>query len=381
MTNSNADHPAIKETVAALDEVRAALQTNDLRAAQRRLEQARDALMAHPAHEAPVRQMKAAVFAELGLLHQRLHNPDDAQAQFDQAAELARGLVEETSDRRHVVQLATTLINASGTYARGDAQRGLDMTNEALTMLRKIDEDGTPMRRVLLLGGLQNQATLLLALKNPAAAEATLVEAQQISNNLLSEAPQLIGQAIELNGRLSGVQRMQGKADEALASAHGAARLAEAAYQGGAKQGIVWYVKTQMALVDGYFVLKQFATAEDHLWKAIDTSKSPQTMMLGTTFYCSLLRQTDELLSEGGLPREEVVEALDELLGRMEELKAPADLMEVLRLRYQLLVDNDQTSAEAWLTAVDSEGRDIGPGAADMRKHLEADLSWRKSQA
>lgn len=381
MSNSNADHPAIKDTVAALDEVRTAIQKNDLRAAQRILEGARDALMAQPAGDVPVRQMKAAVFAELGLLHQRLHNPDAAQAQFDEAAELSRGLVAETDDKRHRVQLATTLINASGTHARGDAQRGLDMVNEALTLLRKLDEDGTPMRRVLLLGGLQNQASLLLAMKNPAAAESTLVEAQQISNGLLSEAPQLIGQVIDLNARLSGVQRMQGRNEESLASAHAAARLAEAAYQGGAKQGLVWYVRSQMQLVDGYFVMGAYATAEDHLWKAIDTSRSPQTMMLGTTFYCSLLRLDDEKLETGELPRDEIIEALDELIGRMEELKAPGDLLEVIRLRYQLLVDGDVESATKWIAGIDAEGTEISPGAGEMRKHLEADLTWKKSQA
>jgi tetratricopeptide (TPR) repeat protein len=381
MTDSKADHPAVQPTIDALKQARTHLQQNDVRAAQRVLETARDSLMGHPAGEARVQEMKTAVFAELGLLHQRLADPDEALAAFGNAADLARGLMQRTGEAKHTLQLSTTLINSAGMYARReDPQTGLDQVNEALQLLRKMEEDGSPTRRILLLGGLQNQASLLLAMKNPPAAEGCLSEALEIANGLLTEAPQLIAQAIELSSRKGMVQRMQGKLDEALGSQQHAARLAEAAYQGGAQQGLVWYVNTQMQLVDAHFVRRELSAAEDHLWKAIDAASAPQTMLLGTNFYCTLLRLSDDELESGGLPRAEVVEALDELIGRMEEKKAPEDLMAVVRARYGVLVDGDIAGGESVLSSQQSGDRDLTPGARELHKHLSSDLSWRKGE-
>ena len=380
MTETKADHPAVQPTIDALKQARGHLQQNDLRAAQRVLETARDALMGHPASEPRVQEMKTAVFAELGLLHQRLADPDEALAAFGTAADLARGLMASNGEAKHTLQLATTLINSAGMFARReDPQQGLDQVNEALQLLRKMPEDGSPTRRILLLGGLQNQASLLLAMKNPPAAEGCLAEALEIANGLLTEVPQLIAQAIELSSRKGMVQRMQGKLEESIGSAQHAARLAEAAYQGGAPQGLVWYVNTQMQLVDAYFVSRSLSAAEDHLWKAIDAAGAPQTMLLGTNFYCTLLRLSDEELSSGDLPRGEVVEAFDELIGRMEEKKAPEDLLEVVRARYGVLVEGAVASGEAVLSRQSSGERDLSPGARELHKHLSSDIAWRKS--
>ena len=206
-----------------------------------------------------------------------------------------------------------------------------------------------------------------------------MAEALEIANGLLTEVPQLIAQAIELSSRKGMVQRMQGKLEESIGSAQHAARLAEAAYQGGAPQGLVWYVNTQMQLVDAYFVSRSLSAAEDHLWKAIDAAGAPQTMLLGTNFYCTLLRLSDEELSSGDLPRGEVVEAFDELIGRMEEKKAPEDLLEVVRARYGVLVEGAVASGEAVLSRQSSGERDLSPGARELHKHLSSDIAWRKS--
>jgi hypothetical protein len=98
-------------------------------------------------------------------------------------------------------------------------------------------------------------------------------------------------------------------------------------------------VATQMALVDIQFARGAFADAEDHLWKAIDTAKSAQTLVVGASFYLSLLRLEDAPLEEGGLPRGEVIDALDELYEKIYAASPPDDVWELLLARREVIRD------------------------------------------
>ncbi len=75
--------------------------------------------------------------------------------------------------------------------------------------------------------------------------------------------------------------------------------------------------ETQHRLWHYYGRTGQFARAEDTFWKLLAQSEADATLISeGIGFYEALLGNGDEVLAAGGLPRDEVEEALREL-GRM----------------------------------------------------------------
>lgn len=337
---------------------------------------AAEALSPNEADEAEVNvtaEARGAAFAERGLLLQRAKDPVRAHEAYERAEAEVRKLPYENGKPHYRLLVATTVINMAGLLTQqrklGEAEAKIA---DALALLEAAEGAG-PTAQLLTIGALQNRAAIEMARKDAAAAERSLRSALDLGEGLLASAPQLLPQLVDVSGRLAATIRAQGGGADAVEVAERAARWAEAAYEAGSPHGLALYVNTQLQLVDANFAASRFAQAEDHLWKAVDTAPGPQTILVGTGFYSSLLRKPDAELAEGGLPREEVVDALDELIGRMRGANPPAELLELVEARRTVLVDRDLSAGRS---AVESAGKGANPIIAQLVAAIQSDLKW-----
>lgn len=318
----------------------------------------------------------AAAYAELGLLLQRLGDSRRALDAYKSADERIRRLPYETGPDHYRLLVATTAINMAGLYTK---QRLLEPAasriDEALALLPSGDELSGAVA-ILRLGALNNRASIDAEQGHPERAEPSLREALDIGEAAVAETPQLLPQLIEVAGRLANSLKAQKRFDEAIDVATKGARWAEAAYDAGSPVGVALYVQTQLQLVDLCFVGGRYAQGEDHVWKAVEVSTGPQTLLVGAGFYASVLRQPEDKADAGGLPRAEVVDAMSELLTKMEEEDAPDDLMALVRARYAVLVSGDAAAGESALKAADQ----AGPAVRQLATALAADLRWLASR-
>jgi tetratricopeptide (TPR) repeat protein len=318
----------------------------------------------------------AAAYAELGLLLQRLGDPRRALDAYKTADERVRRLPFETGPGHYKLLVATTGINMAGLYTK---QRLLDEATSridgALALLNSGDDLGgaTP---VLKLGALNNRASIDAEQGNPDKAEVSLREALALGETVIGTTPQVLPQLIEVSGRLANALKAQSKFDEALDVAAKGGRWAEAAYDAGSPVGVGLYVQTQLQQVDLCFAAGKYGQGEDHVWKAVEVNTGPQTLLVGAGFYASILRLDPGLAEAGGLPREEVIDAMTELIDKMTMEKAPAELMSLIRARYAVLVDGDVALGRAAL----KDAEKAGAAVRQLAMALASDLKWLDSK-
>lgn len=367
----------MKEQVAGvqqhLQQARRLAATGQLREALAEARRAVDAAEAIPGEEPLGFEARGAALAELGLLLQRAGDGRGALDAYLRAESAMRRLPFAEGKPHYKLLVATTVINLAGLYTK---ERRLDEAHakiaDAIALVEGAAEVG-PAAQVLLVGALQNRAAIEVEERRPDAAEATLRTALETGERLIESAPQLLPQLVEVAGRLAVVLKGAARATEAVAIAEKSARWAEAAYEAGSQLGMPLYVTTQLQLVDLNFAARRYAQAEDHLWKAVEVAPGPQTLLVGTGFYCSLLRQEDETLASGDLPRDEVVDALDELMHRIRAANPPEELLELVEARRAVLVDREPETAQKILERYTENG---SPVIRELANALKSDLDW-----
>jgi hypothetical protein len=259
-------------------------------------------------------------------------------------------------------------------------QLGLEKSSEAVMLLRDVTGPAAEGSKVLLLGALQNRAALLIESKQHADAERNLAEALEVgASAIASGMGEIIPQMIETTGRVSQLRRMLNRTAESLPLVERAARWAQMAWEAGAPQGPRLYVATQFQLVDVNFGMERFAQAEDHLWKAVDTAKDLQSVVMATGFYFALMRLDDATLEAGNLPREEVLVASAEALERVKAGGCPADLQELLASRSQLLSGAGASEAERLLAQYGAAEAQMSANIKAMLPLLKSDVEWERA--
>lgn len=340
---------------------------------------ARTLALGLPDGEPATCEARGAAAQEAAVLFQRANDPARALEHFREAETALAGLPPSPTA---ALMLAATRINVGGLLTR---ERLFDEAHSTLTAaLAGLDEAragageaNAPAVAVMTLTALQNKAAVELERREMDAGKATLMAALELGESVIGSTPQLLSQVVNAAGQLIQVAKATRAPELATSTAERAARWAEAAHAAGAPQGLQLYVTTRFQLVDASTFVGRFAEAESELWKALDVASTPQTLMLGADFYFTLLRLTDEQLEAGDLPREEIAEALSEILDKVESAQAPPALMELLRGRYSLLAEGDEDLAEEIL--------ERASGATDaalvqLRGALKAELDWRKRQ-
>ena len=373
------------ETVVAVRELlkasRESMQKGQAGDSKAKLAEAETLIEAESGDTPAVNEAKAAVYAELALLNQRLRDARAAIDYYGKSEAAARLLPTEGEiGDRYRLMLATTLINMTGLLAQQRLlDEGLEKSTEALSIVDGLTGKAGQAANMLRVGALQNQSSLLLAKRQVPEAKAALERCVELGAELVNGGnAQLLPQVVEASGRLVSVHRMLNDIDSAAAVAERAGRWAEAAYNGGMQMAGQLYVGTQLQLVDVRAGQGQFDAAEDHLWKAIEIGGDPRTLTIATGFYFSIARLPDAKLEEGGLPRAEVKDAAEELLGKVDGAQAPKELSDLLRARFNALFDDDVASAAALADGVEASGSKF-PAVAQLLPLVRNDIEWVKA--
>jgi tetratricopeptide (TPR) repeat protein len=345
------------------------------------LNEARTLAVAQESQTAEIVEAYGAIETELALMLQQLNDTRSALQHYMEAEAAFRKLPLEEPTQRIRLQLATTLVNMTGLLARERMlQLGLEKSSEAVMLLREVTGPAAEGSKVLLLGALQNRAALLIESKQHADAERNLAEALEVgASAIASGMGEIIPQMIETTGRVSQLRRMLNRTGESLPLVERAARWAQMAWEAGAPLGPRLYVATQFQLVDVNFGMERFAQAEDHLWKAVDTAKDLQSVVMATGFYFALMRLDDATLEAGNLPREEVVVASAEALERAKAGGCPADLLEMLASRAQLLTGAGASEAERLLAEYGAAEAQLSANIKAMLPLLKSDVEWERA--
>lgn len=345
------------------------------------LNEARMLALAQESQTAELVEAYGAIETELALLLQQLNDSRGALQHYMEAEAAFRKLPLEEPTQRVRLQLATTLVNMTGLLARERMlQLGLEKSSEAVMLLRDVQGPAAEGSRVLLLGALQNRAALQIESKQHADAERNLAEALEVGASAIAAGMgEIIPQMIETTGRVSQLRRMLNRTAESLPLVERAARWAQMAWEAGAPMGPRLYVATQFQLVDVNFGMERFAQAEDHLWKAVDTAKDLQSVVMATGFYFALMRLDDATLEAGNLPREEVHVASSEALARAEAGGCPADLLEMLASRSKLLSGTDGSEAERLLAQYSGAEAQMSANIKAMLPLLKSDVEWARA--
>lgn len=367
----------LKEVQRHLEAARRSAGTGDtagcLEHAEKALEIAKEIDPPEPARA----EVFAAVYTELALARHRAGDKDGARAAFDAADAITAKAIEDSADPRFTILRVTLQINRAATGIDPEGREtSRDRLTEALALLDGLGTKGMAVD-VLRLGALQNRAAIETDLGALEDAEQSLRAALEIGAGTVTTAPALLGQVVTIAGRLAAVLRARGKALEGVEVVERASRWAEAAYDAGSPQALPAYVTAQLQLMQANASAGRFAQAEDPYWRAMEVAASPSVVLTGVGLYAGLLRQSDEALEKGDLPRAEVVDAFDELLDRLRGMEPPEEIIALVSARRAVLVERDVEEGDAVLSTTRTSEV---PTIRELSRGLASDLEWARDQ-
>jgi tetratricopeptide (TPR) repeat protein len=268
------------------------------------------------------RKLKARVFNELGVLHQRRGDPGRSRDSHQVAADLCKEILKE--DARFAINAAATHLNLSSVeLASGSVESAMASCETALKLLEGASEEekASGTYPTLLLGAHQNLAVISARAdqweRANQAMEEALDAAEQIPVvNQASYVVQVAQGCQQLSVMLFSAKRHE----EALRWGRKADELSAQGVEALGEPALPVYVISQLNLISYHEKLGNFADAEDGLWKALDVAgKDPRILLRGLTFYETCRKQADPRLEAGNLPRSEVDAGLEELMAQVED--------------------------------------------------------------
>ena len=267
-------------------------------------------------------EMRARVFNELGVVHQRGNDLETARDYHSQAAQLSTQLLEKGRDI--AANSAATHLNLSSIHlALGEVEKALEFGEKALQLLEESRENTPEDQRrpsALQLGALQNLAVIQARRESWEKAGEAMEKARVLVEELVEAGrPDFLAQLAQGCQQLSVVLFDGEQFDDALHWGEVAEGLSERAYEKLGQPVLPVYIISQINLISYNEKLGRFADGEDCLWKALDVAgEDPRILERGVVFYETCRKQADPRLEEGNLPREEVEEGYEEILERVE---------------------------------------------------------------
>ncbi len=267
-------------------------------------------------------ELRARVFNELGVVHQRQQRLEESRDYHSRAAEICDDLMEKEVD--FASNSAATHLNLSSIeLALGNADRARECGEKALELLRQAREsrDGEETGPdPLELGAHQNLAVIYAQQQAWEEAKETMEEAGAMAEELETAGrPSFAAQFAQGCQQLSVILFENDRYEEALDWGRKAEEMSEKAYEALGQRVLPIYVISQINLISYNEKLGRYADGEDCLWKALDVAgEDPRILHRGVSFYETCRKQADSRLEKGNLPREEVEEGYEEILQRVE---------------------------------------------------------------
>ncbi|MFU8802906.1 MAG: DUF6483 family protein [Bradymonadaceae bacterium] len=268
-----------------------------------------------------VSKLRARVFNEMGVIHQRQNDLEGAREYHRKAANLCTEITGRGEDFR--ANSAATHLNLSSILAAMDRSEEAQEAGElALELIGSLREGGDKGADGLAMGAYQNLAVIYARKRDLEKAADQMEKAIAVGEMLSKQAPgQIDAQLAQGCQQISVIFFEAENYDAALEWGRRAESFSERAYEAVGEPVLSVYVVSEINLISYYEKMAQFANAEDCLWKALETAgNDPQIMRRGLGFYETCRKQADPRLEAGNLPREEVEEGYKELQSRIEAM-------------------------------------------------------------
>jgi tetratricopeptide (TPR) repeat protein len=265
-----------------------------------------------------IAKLRARIFNEMGVIHQRRNQLDSAQEYHRKAAALCEEISSQGEDFR--ANSAATHLNLSSILA---AMGRLDDAREAgqfaLGLIGSLREEGDRGSDGMAMGAYQNLAVINARAGLSEKASEDMEKAIALGELLAPQAPgQIEAQLAQGSQQISVIMFESQAYETALEWGKRAEKLSEKAYEVLGQAVLPIYVVSEINLISYHEKLGNFADAENGLWKALDVvGNDPQILRRGLAFYEMCRKQADARLEAGNLPREEVEEGYADLQERI----------------------------------------------------------------
>lgn len=297
-----------------------ALQQNKMAGAERALGEANAVLDMAEEQTDDVVQLRARLFNEMGVLHQRKEQTDAARDFHRRAIEMCEELLDRDVDFRG--NTAATYLNLSALVgAMGDVVEAKNLCERAIELVDELRAEDDAGADGLAVGAYQNMALLHGREQKWDDADHMLSTAVELARELSDRGDQMaLPQAAQASQRLSVMLFETQEFEQALKWGVEAEGLAESAYDIHGEPVLNIYVISQINLISFHEQMGSYADAEDALWKALDVAGNHEDILRrGLAFYENCRKQADARLEQGNLPREEVEDGLADLKQRVED--------------------------------------------------------------
>lgn len=309
-----------------------ALRQNNVDLAQAALTEASIILDMAPEETVDVKQLRAQTFNELGVVHQRREDSEQARDFHEKAAKLCLSLVEDDGVDGFRGNAAATHLNLSNIYmGLGQAVEASEAIDRSVELVEHLLDDGEHEIRQMGVAVYMTKASLDASVGNFDEAPSKMERALELAELAIEDGhEQLWAQTAQGCQQLSVLMFQGEQYEEALRWGKEAERLSERAFEELGEDVVSIYIVSQINLISYNQELANFADAEDSLWKAIDLVGSDARLLRrGREFYEYCRTQADARLKKGDLPREEVEQGYEDLKRHIEEIGGiPDDLDE-----------------------------------------------------
>jgi tetratricopeptide (TPR) repeat protein len=260
------------------------------------------------------RELRARALNEKGLILQQRGDTADAYEAHRRAADLVDTV--ETIDDDNLGSAAAIHLNFGQLSLLDDDYATSARENrralELIERLREVDENNALS---LAMGAYQNMTALESFRGNFDTAAEHAEEAIDTADTIAERGGTFaISTAAQVCQQLSVQLFQRERYEEAVEWGERAESLSERAFNEAGPEALDAYVVSEINLISFHESARRYADAEDCLWKAMDVSNNdPEVIRRGLNFYESCRKQADARLEKGGLPRDEVDEAYEEL--------------------------------------------------------------------
>ncbi len=266
-------------------------------------------------------ELRAQLFNELGVLHQRQDDLQQARNYHQKSLGICEELLERDVDFRS--NAAATYLNLSSVVAAtGDLVEAKRLSERAIELITSVRAEGDESVNSLALGAHQNMSLLYARNARLDQAAEEMEEALAIAREMSDHGnPNGLPQAAQACQRLSVMLFENDEHETALDWGQKAEELSENAYEIIGQDVLPIYVVSQINLISYNEQLGKFADAEDALWKGLQVSGNhPDILHRGVAFYENARKQADARLEKGNLPRDEVEEGYQDLQEIIDEM-------------------------------------------------------------
>lgn len=287
--------------------------TNKLPQAETKLREAEVILDSAEDITDPVLELRAVVYNELGVIATRVNDANRA-LNYHQKAIATLEEQAKAPGRDLAPRLAGSRLNLGGILAAlNKLPEAEEQNRRALELLEGRNDESSRLMRI---GARQNLGTVLFS-------RGRIPDGVEEFNRVEADVDVLIESGSN-DVRFSLIQMLLNTSvarlrvnlpDDAVRIGEKAARIASDLYEQTHDKNVLGQVlNTQMHLVTAHQVARNFDRAENALFTVLEVVPGhPEVIRRGQEFYQAILQLSDDELEQGGLPRDEAEESLEEI--------------------------------------------------------------------